>query len=192
VRILRWGRSDQVGLEAVLWLVPVLGVGSLLAGVIDLWRDGPIRVQTELPDGLVEAGAGLQGPYEGTVVLANPSTSQHVVHLLPHLVAVLLAVTVAALLLGAVRDLGAGDPFTPSSAQRLQALAAVVAVGGVLVQVVDDLARNQVVAQVPGLGNLPVTFELSFWPLAAGLVIAFLGEVFARGVALLEDVEGLV
>ena len=192
MKTIQWGRSDQMGLEAVLWLVPVAGAVSLVVRVVHAGRDQAIRLPTTLPDSILPPRDGLTGPYEGTVVLADPTASQHLVHLLPHLVGVLLAVAVAGLLLGAVRDLGAGDPFTPSSARRLQALAVVVVFGGLLVQVVAEAARDHLVHQVTGLGDLPRVFELSFWPVAAALVIAFVSEVFSRGVALREDVEGLV
>lgn len=192
MKILRWGRSDQMGLEGLLWLVPVAGVVSLAAEVLRAARDTAIRVPSALPDDIVLEREGLTGPYEGTVLLANPTASQHVVHLLPHLLAVLIAVAVAGLLLGTVRDLGAGDPFTQDSVRRLRALALIVIVGGLLVQGVGEVARNELVSSVSGLEDLPITGVLSFWPLAAGLLIAFLSEVFARGVALREDVEGLV
>jgi len=155
-------------------------------------RGEPIPLRTELPEALVRPAAGVEGPLSGTVVLTDPSATHQLLALVPSVVALVLALVGARLLLRVVRALGDGDPFTPDNARRLRLIALLLAVGGPLVQVVGDVTRNALLSQVAVAADLPTEFNLSLWPLAAGLLVAFVAEVFARGSALRAEVEGLV
>ena len=188
----RWGRSDQGGLEALIWAVLALGALGLLPRLVGAVRGDPIPLETELPGSMVRPAAGVQGPLTGEVVLADPSAVEQALSLLPAVLGLALAALGAVLLLGIVRALRDGDPFTPGSARRLTLLALLLAVGAPLVQVVGDLARTALLARVETAADLPVQFTLPLWPLLAALLVAFLAEVFARGSALRAEVEGLV
>ena len=188
----RWSKGDQVGLEGLLYAVVGLGAVSVVPRLAGAVRGEPIPLTSELPEELVRPAAGVEGPLTGTVVLEDPSAGHQLLALVPPLLTVLLIATGAALLLGVVRALRAGDPFTPASARRLTWLALLLAIGGPVLQLVDDLVRSALLSQVATASHLPSTFTLSLWPLAAGLVVAFVAEVFTRGTALRAEVEGLV
>lgn len=106
-----------------------------------------------------------------------------------------LAVCVLYLLLRIVRTLRAGDPFVAANARRLTVMGFLVAVGGIVLQAVRTAAEMAVIERVDRLAPGVVggrEFELSFLPVAAGLLLVGLAEVFRQGARLREDVEGLV
>ena len=188
----RWSRKDQTGLEALIWAVlGVAGLG-LLPRVVGAVRGEPIPLETELPDSMVRPAEVVQGPLTGEVVLRDPSAWEQALALLPAVLGLVVAGVGAVLLLGIVRALRDGDPFTPGSARRLTLLALLLGVGAPLVQVVADLTRTSLLSRVEAAPGLPVQFTLPLWPLLAALLVAFLAEVFARGSALRAEVEGLV
>lgn len=193
MRALRWGRADSIALEALLWVAAGLGVLGLVPRVLDAVRQERLEIPAELPESAVPVGSAVEAPLTGTVVLEQLTGQQSALALVPDVLAVLLVVAAIALLLRVVRTASAGDPFPPENARRLTALALLVGVGGVTVQVVEGVVRNALLADVTVLGQrVPVVFELSLWPLLAMLLIAFLAQVFARGAALRADVDGLV
>jgi len=193
MRALRWGRADSIGLEAVLWVAAALGVLGLVPRVRAALQQDRLEVTAELPESAVPAGSSVEAPLTGTVVIEDPTGQQAALALLPDVLAVLLVVAAVGLLLRVVRSVGAGDPFPPENARRLTGLALLVGVGGVAVQVVAGVVRNELLVDVTVLGErVPVVFELSLWPLLAMLLLAFLAQVFVRGAALSADVDGLV
>ncbi len=189
----RWSRIDQVGLEALLYAVAGLAALSAVLRLVEAVRGDPIELTATLPDRVVPQVDGFGGPLTGTVAIEDPTVGQQTLALLPPFVAFVLVGVGVALLLGVARSVRAGDPFTPANGRRLLRLALVVMAGGVGVQLLEDVTRNQLLSQVavvaPDLGS---EFTLPLWPLAAGLLVAFVGEVFARGSALRAEVEGLV
>ncbi len=189
----RWSRADQVGLEALLYAVAGLAAVGAVARLVEAVRGEPIALVSRLPDRLVRAVEGVESPVTGTVVIADPTVGQQALALLPALLGLVLVAVGVALLLGVTRSVRDGDPFIPANGRRLLRLAVVVMVGGVGVQLLHDLTRNALLAQVETLGpQLGAEFTLPLWPLAVGLLVAFVGEVFVRGSALRAEVEGLV
>ena len=193
MQLTRWSRADQLGLEALLWVVPALGALSLVPQVVDAVRDEPLEVTGALPAELVDAADVVSGLVTGTLVLPDPTFAERLLALLPAASWVALAAVVCWLLLGVARGLRDGDPFTRTNARRLVALALVLVAGGLLLQVVDGIATDLLLeAALPEGTSRTRVFELSLWPVPVGMLLAFLAEVFARGVRLREDVEGLV
>jgi nitrogen fixation/metabolism regulation signal transduction histidine kinase len=154
-------------------------------------------VTGSLPDDLVGSaqlvsGSVASGSLAGTVVVQDATATQHGWALVPVVVLLVLAVVVTRLLLGVVRSLRTGDPFTTANARRLATLGTVIIVGGVLLPLVQAVAFQAVLE--PLLLDAPPSWELDLhlWPALAGVLVGFLAEVFSRGARLREDVEGLV
>ena len=105
----------------------------------------------------------------------------------------LLAIAVLALLLLMVRTLRSGDPFVPTNARRMYAIAATVGLGGLLADLLGQWGRHGVLDN-PRIAPLVVreSYHLSLMPLAIGVAIAVAAEVFRQGTLLRADVEGLV
>ena len=187
-----WSGVDQVALEAVLWLLPV---GVLLVVVLDAvraLRGRPLEVTGTLPDDLVPATELVQGPFVGTVVVQEPTAAQYGWYLVPSVLLLVLAVVTARLLLGIVRSLRIGDPFTAVNARRLATLGVVLIVGGTLLPTVRGIALHGVLDPLVVEGPSTWRLDLALWPALTGILVGFLAEVFARGARLREDVEGLV
>lgn len=107
----------------------------------------------------------------------------------------LLALAVLWLLLKIVRSVGDGDPFVVANARRMQIMGFVIAIGGVVIEAIRTAAEinalDRVERMVPGLMT-EWAFEMSFLPVAAGILLIGLAEVFRQGARLRADVEGLV
>ncbi|CAA9360050.1 MAG: hypothetical protein AVDCRST_MAG16-2981 [uncultured Frankineae bacterium] len=193
MRITRWSRTDQLFLEGVLWTVPAIALLHVLVDLVRALRGDPLQASGAVPDALVRSAELITGPLSGTVVVDDPTTAQYAWDLLPGLVVLVLAAVAARLLLGVVRTLRLGDPFTVANARRLTALAALVVVGGLLLPVLQGISHASVVEPlVASDGSSTWVLEIELWPASVGVLIAFLAEVFSRGARLREDVEGLV
>jgi hypothetical protein len=189
----RWSRLDQLSLEGLLWVLPGVAVLDVLRQLVLAARGDALVSTGRVPEELVPATEVVVDRLSGTVVVEDPSTAQYAWGLVPELLGVLLAVVAARLLLGLVRSLRTGDPFTVVNARRLTALGAVVIVGGVCLSVVQGISHSTVLAPlVPDEGAMVWEFDLPLWPALVGLFIGFLAEVLNRAVRLREDVEGLV
>jgi len=192
MRVLQWSRTDQVLLEGLLWALP--GAALLQVGVqlVQAVRGNALSSQGHVPDALVRVSEPVVGPLSGTVVVADPTAAQYAWSLVPSVVLLVLALVVTRLLLGVVRGLRDGDPFTRANARRLRVLAVVVVVSGVLVPIVRTMAHDVVLDPLLPDGPRTATLQLDLWPALGGILVGFLAEVFARGARLREDVEGLV
>jgi len=181
---LRWTRVDQRLLEGALWAAPVVGLLSLTPGVADAVLGRPLEIRAPSP------GDGGRGE---TVVLPDPTAGQYLLALVPGLLGVAAVALGAVLLLGVARALRHGDPFTPSSARRLTAVAFLVLVAGLVSPVCVELLRVVLIETTPaGLRGWTFSVDLSAWPVLTGMLVLFVAEVFRRGAALRADVEGLV
>lgn len=118
---------------------------------------------------------------------------------------------IAGLIAVACFQLLTGRAFAPVVARMATITAVVVMLGGIVAQVLGDIAGSMAAAEVlqwtgatyedvPGIENaldawLPqpgfgITFP--FWPIAAGLAFAALAAIFRYGSRLQRDTEGLV
>ena len=190
---LRWSRSDQLVLEGLLWAVPAVTALSVLGTAVRAVRGEAIESTGYLPEQLVTAVDPVTGSLSGTVVVEDPSTAQYAWALVPGLVVVLLTLAAAMLLLGVARSLRVGEPFTVANARRVTSVGVLVAVGGVILPFVHSIGHHAVIEPlVPDNGSVTWVVDAAIWPVAVGLLIAFVAEVFARGARLREDVDGLV
>ena len=189
----RWSRTDQVFLEGWLYAVPVLVLLAVVVQVVRAVRGEALEVTGPLPAALVRPAEGVSGPLTGTVQVTDPTIGDYGYALLPLLLALVLAVVAARLLLGIVRGLRDGDPFTAANARRLTSLAVLVFVGGLLLSVLHGVSQNALLsAALPAGLERPSVLDLPFWPAPVGTLVFFLAEVFSRGARLREDVDGLV
>lgn len=188
-----WSRWDQWFLEALLYVLPALVALTVGKRLTDAVRGGPLEVTGPLPDALTRPTDEVSGPLVGSVVVTDPVVRDYAIDLLPLLVLLVLALLASRLLLGIVRTLREGDPFIASNARRVRSLAVLVLLGSVLLNLLQSVAQDALLAAaLPGVERDSV-LELSDGPAAvASLLLFFLAEVFSRGARLREDVEGLV
>lgn len=182
-------------LEVVL-LIVILAVGltGLLEG-LDAFLDDTLTTQVALDDQKVAAvaSAGHEVQPDGaTLTISDPSFAERVAVAAPPILEALVVGAAATLVLGVVRSLRRGDPFTRANAEALSHAAVVAVVGGVIVVLASIVGPVVVDRGIPD--DLPVRLAVtgSSTSLYAGLLLAAVAQVFRRGCALRDELEGVV
>lgn len=186
-------------------MLPVLGLNSLTTHLTSAVPSIPValaptvQVSTEpnlptLGTGAILPGAGLevQAPTGTSVTLWNPDAAQILGVIAPGVITGLVTIAVLTLLLLMVRSVRTSDPFVPANAQRLLAIAALVAIGGQGSALLTAWGRRTVLNDPAISAYVQHDWSISFTPLLAGLGIAVAAEVFRRGSALRADAVGVV
>ena len=193
---LAFDRSDRWGLAGLLLLMVAAALATWVVGpVVDWVRGRALRVEmysdVSVP-ALDRVGVrhGL-GTYD--IHLADPTAAQRLASLLPGLVWLGLVIAGALLVARVMRTIADGDPFVRSNVHRLRALAGLLVLGTPAAFALDMWAHVALVGQLD-LGNLVPGFVVSppYLAMVSGLVVALLAEAFKAGIALRNDVEGLV
>lgn len=139
--------------------------------------------------GVCEAQLESGGPLDWTAPLHQPGFA------LARIGTGLLAVVVLFLLRRIVRTVRARDPFITANAGRLRLMGLLVMGVGMGLQFVRFAAEANVLDRVDRLAPGLVwrhDLDLSYWPIAAGVLLLGVAEVFRQGAQLRADVEGLV
>lgn len=206
---------------AVIWAsVCIVGAGFTAIATI---HDGSgthitFPVQTfwpQLPSGTILEGMTAElesgGFTEVTGTVSGLSLGTRILWAASQALWWLIPGTIAALLALACRGLLHGRAFTPIVSRMAMITAGVVAVGGIVAQMLGDTAGSMASTQVLQWASAqyeevagiedgiqawwpdPALFiELPFWPIAAGLAFATLAAVLRYGSELQRDTEGLV
>ncbi len=209
-------------LEGVLALVlaalPVFGIAPAVLGHNGLgWVGGErygqsVALEVELnrpvalPDrpelrttsnGSVDAATGgrpvaFSGPWKAQAGFLSPTLSQRLLVIAPPVVASLSGMLVALLLLRLLGTVRRGEPFVAANVRRLRLIAVAIAVGATLAQLLTLQGRASLLSEPAIEPYVKLTFEISFAPFAAALLVAAVAEILAVGTALRREVEGLV
>jgi hypothetical protein len=136
--------------------------------------------------------AEVSGPTEVMVQFWNPTAPQRWAWLLVRAVPAAFAAIGLWLLADLTRSARRGSPFTRRNVHRLMVLTGLVAVGGLIGDWGAALVRLWVIDS-SDLGSLvPHDAELGFTFLGVVLLLGVVTEVWRRGVAMREDLDGLV
>src|SRR5450631_72272 len=193
---LAFDRSDYIGAKIILGIVLVASVLlGLIRPILDAVNKSPLPVTytSKVTSGIpLPRGATLDGPATVQVLLTDVTFGERLTQAIPLFIGAGLAIAIALLLFQLLRSTQAGEPFTRRNVLRINIIALIVGVGGMLVQFAGGVADNA----IQTTGRLPrpetLTFTFTLLPLAVMIVIALVGEAFRRGVVLRDDVEGLV
>ena len=85
----------------------------------------------------------------------------------------------------------AGDPFVPENVRRLRAIGWLIAVSPILL-VIAQIARSELVARSTVADLAVVSMTIAVLPVLIGALLLVLAQVFAAGVRLRQDTDGLV
>ena len=178
------------------------GEGRALVGVDDALLDTPVVLPDgpewmETADGTMDKVTGLgaieiTGPYRAQVTLWNPTAGERAAYVVAKVAPPVVALAVLVVLLRMVRSARTGDPFTPLNVRRLRLLAVLVGVGGLLAGAGADLLEAWILDHSAAGALTVLEVGLPLDAVLLGVLIAVLAEVWAHGVRLREDVEGLV
>jgi hypothetical protein len=195
---LAFGRADYIGMQVILGITVVgSALFGLISPVIDAVNKAPLPVAytTKVASGIeMPRGATHDGEATVDLLLTDATLGERFTQTLPGLVFAGLTVAVAWMLFQLLRSTQAREPFTRRNVLRINTIALVIGLGGMVVQLAQGVADNA----IHTTGRLPdrrdLTFVMTFTPLplVVMLVIALIGETFRRGVELRDDVEGLV
>lgn len=155
------------------------------------------RWRTDLASGDVDAATGkppveVNGPFTGNVTFWGPTHNQRWAWVFWKSAGPLLVAASLFVVLGFVRSLRTGNPFTSANARRLRILALLIGVGGTAVLVAGELVRRWLLDTSAAAGLVELGWHLSFAPLLAGALIGVVAEVWRAGVAMRDDLEGVV
>ena len=190
-----WRRWRQPALEGLLLIV---AGGALLTGILGTlttMTDSPLPVPATLegePVVLAEDGGSRVEVSDVELTISDPSIGERLLAAAPIVLASLTIGAVATLLLEVVRSIREGDPFHRANARLLTAAALVALVGGTIASAVGWIVSATLTSSAPESFGLDTSAELSFLPLAVGIVLAAVADVFRRGTDLRDEVEGLV
>ena len=90
------------------------------------------------------------------------------------------------------RSTKSGDPFTAENERRLWTISGLVSVGGVIVSLIGGSAETIIMGRSAAADLFDVEFEISFLPIAAGLVVSALASIWHQGVAMREELEATI
>ena len=176
-------------------------VGSVLFGLGGPIRDAvtnaplPVSYSTKVTSGIpLPRGATHDGNATVELMLTDATLGERLTQALPELLIAAMTIAVAWLLYQLLRDTQSKEPFTRRNVWRITTTALIVGIGMWPVQFAQGVADNmiQTSGRIPDQGDLSFVFTFTALPLAAGIVVALIGEAFRRGVELRDDVEGLV
>jgi hypothetical protein len=128
------------------------------------------------------------------LLLRDATAGERLTQALPGFLFAAMTITVAWQLLQLLRSTQAGEPFTRRNVRRINLIAMLVGVVGMLTQYAQGFANSAIYAsgRLPERAGLLFEATLTPLPIVAMLVLALVGEAFRRGVVLRDDVEGLV
>lgn len=193
-----FSRGDYLGTKVLLLLSGVLYAALALVPRLVDWASGSALVvhgATSAPGPVIdEPTPGVVGRYtdQAEWVVAEPTTAQRLVALLPSLVTAVLLAGALVILWRLVATTQRGVPFDRRSVASLRVLGALVLAYGL----VDVFAPPAVLLAVfwSGAGpSIAYTLDLTTgFPFVIGFLVLVLAESFRVGLRLRDDVEGLV
>ncbi len=196
-----WLTFDRLDYLITKIVLGIAVVGSVLFGLGGPIRDAvtnaplPVSYSTHVTSGIsLPRGATHDGNATVELMLRDATLGERLTQALPELLIAAMTIAVAWLLYQLLRDTQSKEPFTRRNVWRIATTALIVGIGGMPVQFAQGVADNmiQTSGRIPDQGAPSFVFTFTPLPLAAGIVIALIGEAFRRGVELRDDVEGLV
>lgn len=173
---------------------PVIETSATVAFDVDF---GDRLGWKQTDDAVVDAAtgqsrAGIGDPVTARFALYEPSTAKRILWLVANLLGPITVFAGLWLVLGIVRSAQSGNPFTVANEQRLWRLATLVAVGGTIVEIVGDLARNFVLQRSAAADLFQIEATFSFLPIVLGLAIGVLAGVWRLGVGMSDDIAATI
>jgi hypothetical protein len=194
-----FSRSDYIATKVILGIAVAGSVLYRLAvPILDSVNNAPLPVtyRTSVTGSGVElpAGTTVEGDATMQLLLQDATSGERLTQALPAVLVAGLTIAVAWLLFQLIRSTQAGEPFTRRNVLRINGIALMIGLGGMVVQFAGGVADNaiQTSGRLPRPDTLSLEMTFSPLPLVVMLAIALVAEAFRRGVALREDVEGLV
>ncbi|WP_425309125.1 DUF2975 domain-containing protein [Ammonicoccus fulvus] len=181
-------------------LVIVVALALTIGAVATLWPSGPLEFTASLQDPGPAYAAGATAPgasatYAPEVVwtLTDPSIGERLLAGLPALFLLVVGLVAAWLVWKLISAAQSGEPFTRTTVRYSRALAALVLIGAAIWPFLLMGVQFALVTRVQSEPSVLMWFTgFDFLPIVIGALLVILTEVYARGLDLRDDVEGLV
>jgi len=198
----RTGESDYWKLS--MWVILVVATWPLYRLVVGIgeWIGGePLRSTTYA---LVDApamddpmlGPGTTAVYTGEAIftVTDPSVLQRLAYLGPKAISWVVLAVIAVLVLRLLRRAEDGQPFTRRSLVDARWTGIMLVVYGLVLPVVRFWFLIVLLGQTRKEFAVAFSFrDITVWPMVLGAVVLALAQaIYARGLELTEDAEGLV
>ncbi len=198
-------RTGNALVNLMLVLAIAFGALALVSLVVGVARDGesllygetltaPFHLSSE-DLGALPPGLRIGGSPEVSVEIHDPTTKQMVLRSAMDLGPTALFIAGLWLLRGFMRSVMRGDPFGSDNVRRLRGLGFILVAGAPLVELLNYALRSSLYNELPPFPDVDLGvagYTLPAGALLAGLGAFILSEVFAYGVRLRDDVEGMV
>ncbi len=139
-----------------------------------------------------QSRATASGPTEVTIELTEVSGAQRWAWVLVRALPALAVAVGLWLLAGLVRSVRDGDPFTRTNVRRLTWITVAVFAAGLSGDWAATFVRRWLLDSSGARDLVPTDFTMSFAFVGVALLLAVITAVWRRGVALRDDLEGLV
>jgi hypothetical protein len=195
---LAFDRGDYLLIKILLAITVVAAaLYGLVGPLIDAARNAPLLVSytTRVTSGIpLPRGATHDGQATMELLLRDATLGERSIQAIPGLLGAAATIAIAFLLFQLLGTTQAGDPFIRPNVRRINTIALIVGIGGSLVQLAYGVADNAIytTGRLPRPDTVILGMTLSLAPLVVMMAILLIGETFRRGVALRDDVEGLV
>lgn len=205
----RTSRAQRVIVGTILGVVVLSVIADLLnavalgAGRVIVTSTGanPRLVLDALPE-LLQSDARAGAPQ----MLVDAGIGTRILYMIPSLFHAAMVIVVATLLLGALRGIAAGRPFSPPVLARWRRMSLALLGGGVVQLALDTTVTNHLgtwIGHYYGLDRSPASdvhavggdfasVAANAPTIVAGLVALALTAAFRAGARLVEDADGLV
>lgn len=150
----------------------------------------PVELQPDVVAGPVPDR--VTGPFGAHVAFVDPGAGERALYLAPTLLASALALCGLSLVLGMVRSLRGDELFTAANTRRLTLLAVLLIAGTTLSALAAGITRLELLRRTDLSDEIVFDVEWSLLPIAIGLGVAALAEVFRRATAMRVDLEGVI
>lgn len=134
----------------------------------------------------------ISGPFTGRIWFVNPTFAMEWAWVYWQAAAPLLAAGSLFVILKLVRSVRTGTPFTNENARRLRILALLVGVGGTFVAATHEFVQRWLLDNSAAADLVIRDWYVSFIPLLLGVFIGVVAEVWRAGVAMADDLDGVV
>ena len=193
---LAFDKTDRISLLVLMGVIGAIVVARTVILPIAGWIAGdPIVLPFLSPINVPQLDAAGVDYTLGTygVQLADPSTGQRLLDLIPGIFSAALVICGVLVFRRFMRDIGAGVPFAPGQVTRLRILGGLLIVGSPVAFFARFSFDGALVGSIDRGGLDPViALDLPWTHMVLGSVAALLAEAFKVGARLTEDVEGLI
>ncbi|MGD8214251.1 DUF2975 domain-containing protein [Aestuariimicrobium sp. Y1814] len=190
--------TTDVLITRIILVLVMVGAAAIIVSAlwptdtVDYVTAAPSVAAVATPDGTA-ANVTLAHQAEWVWTISSPTIGQRLLVAAPTILRSALVGVGAWLLLGITTRIHRGEAFAEATISRLRALAIMIMFGGLIVPFLELGTRFALSAQLQESPEVTLLFSPTvFWPVLVGMLLLLLTQVFVKGQAMGDDLEGLV